>query len=82
MCGSHTYRLDVPPGIHDVFPTRLLRPVRSDPLPGQVVREPQPPGIVVDKEVEYEVEEILDQKKGRGGSEKYLVRWKGYEKPT
>ena len=36
----------------------------------------------MDREVEYEVEEILDQKKGRGGSEKYLVRWKGYEKPT
>ena len=82
VCGSHTYRLDVPPGIHDVFPTRLLRPARNDPLPRQVVREPQPPGIVVDREIEYEVEEILDQKKGRGGSEKYLVKWVGYERPT
>ncbi len=82
VCGSHTYRLDVPPGIHDVFPTRLLRPVRNNPLPGQVVREPQPVGIVVDGEVEYGVEKILDQKKGRGGSEKYLVKWEGYEKPT
>jgi len=36
----------------------------------------------VDREVEYEVEEILDQKKGQGGSEKYLIRWKGYEKLT
>ena len=60
----HTYQLDVPPGIHDVFPTRLLRPAHSDPLPRQVVREPQPPRIVVDREVEYKVEEILDQKKG------------------
>ena len=64
MYGSHTYRLDVPSRIYDVFPTRLLRPVRSDPLPRQVVRELQPPRIVVDEEVEYEVEEILDQKKG------------------
>ena len=36
----------------------------------------------MDEEVEYEVEEILDQKKGRGGSEKYLVKWEGYERPT
>ncbi len=64
MYGSYTYQLDVPPRIYDVFPTRLLRPVHSDPLPGQVVREPQPPRIVVDEEVEYKVEEILDQKKG------------------
>ena len=48
VMGSHTYRLDVPPGIHDVFPTRRLRPVRSNPLPGQVQHEPQPTGIIVD----------------------------------
>jgi hypothetical protein len=48
VCGSHTYRLDVPPGIYNVFPTRLLRPARSKPLPGQVLHEPQPPAIVVD----------------------------------
>ena len=60
MYGSYTYRLDVPPRIHDVFPTRLLRLVRSNPLPRQVVKEPQPPRIVVDREVEYRVEEILD----------------------
>ena len=36
----------------------------------------------MDREVEYKVEEILDQKKGQGGSEKYLVRWKGYKKLT
>ena len=37
---------------------------------------------MVDGEVEYGVEKILDQKKGRGGSEKYLVKWEGYERPT
>ncbi len=79
---SYTYRLDVSSRIHDVFPTRLLRPVQNNPLPRQVVREPQPPRIVVDREVEYRVEKILDQKKGRGGSEKYLVKWEGYKRPT
>ena len=60
MYGSYTYRLDVPPRIYDVFPTRLLRLVQSNPLPRQVVKELQLPRIVVDKEVEYRVEEILD----------------------
>ena len=54
------YQLDVPPGIHNVFPTRLLRIVQNNPLPGQVLREPQPVRIVVDREVEYRVEKILD----------------------
>jgi hypothetical protein len=81
VCGSHTYRLDVPPGIYNVFPTRLLRPARSKPLPGQVLHEPQPPAIVVDGEEEYEVKEILDEKTGREGK-RYLVQWTGYTKPT
>jgi hypothetical protein len=82
VCGSHTYRLDTPPGIYNVFPTRLLRPANTTPLPGQVVKEPQPLGIVVDDKVEYDVEEILGQKQGRGGSVKYLVKWVGYQRPT
>jgi transposase InsO family protein len=81
VCGSHTYRLDVPAGRHNVFPTRLLRPV-SKPLEGQVVTESQPIGLRVEGEVEYGVDEIRDQKKGRGGSDLYLVKWTGYQKPT
>ena len=81
VCGSHTYRLDVPPGRHNVFPTRLLRPVNK-PLDGQIVKEPQPVGLRVGKEVEYGVDEILDQKKGRGRSDLYLVKWTGYKTPT
>jgi hypothetical protein len=37
---------------------------------------------MVDGELEYEVDEILDEKKGRGGSVYYLVRWTGYQEPT
>ena len=79
----HTYRLDTPPGIYNVFHTRLLRPVKSNPLLGQRVSDPQPPAILVDDEEEYEVERILDQKAGRGrNAQQYLVKWKGYNHPT
>ena len=82
VLGSHNYRLNTPPGVHDVFHTRLLRPASSDPLPGQIISEPQPLGLLIDGEPEYEVEAILDQKTGRGRKRKYLVKWKGYTQPT
>ena len=82
VMGSHTYRLDVPPGIHNVFPVRRLRPVKNAPLPGQIRHEPQPVGLKVDGEVEYEVERILGHKRARGGLDKYLVKWVGYQRPT
>ena len=28
------------------------------------------------------MEQILKEKKGRGGARKYLVKWVGYQKPT
>src|SRR5699024_9598055 len=43
--GSHAYRLDTPPGIHDVFHTSLLRPAATDPFPSQTTHEPQNPAI-------------------------------------
>lgn len=84
VIGSHSYRLDTPPGIRNVFHSRLLRPANSSPLPGQVIEESQPPGILVDGTEMYEVERILDQKRapGRGNRQKYLVKWVGYSRPT
>jgi hypothetical protein len=84
VIGSHSYRLDTPPGIHNVFHTRLLKPAKSNPLPGQVIHEPQPPALMIDDDGEgmYEIDEILDQKKARGGKDQYLVKWTGYAKPT
>lgn len=84
VIGSHSYKLDTPPGIHDVFHARLLRPANSTPLPGQIIEESQPPAILVDNTEEYDVECILDQKKapGRGSRLRYLVKWVGYGKPT
>ena len=82
IVGTHNYRLDTPPGIHNVFHTKRLRPVLNNPLPGQIQHEPQPIGITTETDQEYEVEQILKEKKGRGGARKYLVKWVGYQKPT
>lgn len=84
VIGSHSYKLDTPPGIHNIFHTRLLRPANSSPLPGQVVEESQPPALLVDNTEMYDVECILDQKKapGRGNRLRYLVKWVGYGQPT
>jgi hypothetical protein len=74
VVGSYSYRLNTPPGIHNVFYIRLLKPVKSSPLPGQVIHKPQPPILQVDGEEEYKVDEILDQKRARGGREQFLVK--------
>jgi hypothetical protein len=45
IISSHSYRLDTPPGIYNVFYTHLLKPVKSSPLPSQVIHKPQPPTL-------------------------------------
>ena len=86
VINSHTYRLDIPPGIDNVFYVSLLRPAGTDPLPSQVVIDTQPPAIISeDGEEEYEVEEILQartRKIGRGSHREVLVKWTGYLRPT
>jgi hypothetical protein len=87
VVGSHSYRLNTPPGIHNVFHSKLLRPASYDPLPSQAQDDEQPPPQVVDDEEEWEVEEIRDEKvtkRGRRGQRKrqFLVKWKGYSMPT
>lgn len=86
IIGSHNYRLNTPPGIRNVFHTRLLKPANSNPLTGQVLHEPQPPALMIDEDGEdmYEIDEILNQKRarGRGNKQQYLVKWTGYKKPT
>ena len=79
--GSHVYRLDVE-GIHDTFHTSLLRPAAENPFPSQVTTNYQPPGVLVDGEMEYLVERIEGErvrKRGRGQSREYLVKWVGYD---
>jgi hypothetical protein len=40
VIGSYSYRLDTPPGIHNIFYIRLLKLVTTNPLLGQVLHEP------------------------------------------
>ena len=64
--------------IHDVFHPNLLRKVATDPLPSQQ-NSPLPP-TVMDDEEEWEVNDILDAKRGRGNKKLlYWVKWKGYD---
>ena len=61
--------------IHDVFHVSLLEKYVPNIIPGRHV-EPPPP-VVVEGELEYEVDEVLDSRIFRGVLQ-YLVSWKGY----
>ena len=65
--------------VHPVFHISLLEPVATDPLPGQV--QPPSPPVIVDGEIEYEVEEILDSRR-RNGKLQYYVKWFGEHQAT
>ena len=71
------YKLKLPKGyvgkIHNVFYIGLLS--KANIRPGEKATEPPPE--LVEGELEYEVEEIL-QKRGN----RYRVKWKGYDDPT
>ena len=73
-----SYKLALPRAylgkIHDVFYEGLLSPYKGTNYP-ELENEPEPE--LVDNELEYEVEKILDKK-----GNKYLVKWKGYNDPT
>jgi hypothetical protein len=86
--GLYAYRLNTPPGIHNVFHTSLLHPVATDPLPSQIQDDIQPAPIIIDSEEEYEIEEILNNriKRGRGRNgplkRQFLYKWTGYATPS
>jgi hypothetical protein len=75
--GSHSYKLNTSPGVHNVFHSRLLRPVKEKTLPGQVVADAHPLTQMVDKDLKYTIDKILD-KKGKGNRARCLVKWTGY----
>ena len=83
---SHSYRLNTPPGVENVFHVSKLRPAGSDPLPSQVVSDAQPPALLTESgEEEYEIDRILDartRRVGRGSRREVLVQWTGYSRPT
>ena len=72
------YQLQLPDAlrIHDVFHVSLLRPYQSD---GPV--QPPPPSLLIEGEVEFEVDRILDHRDRplrKGQAHQYLVKWLGY----
>jgi hypothetical protein len=85
VVGSHSYQLDTPPGIHNVFHSDLLRLAATDPLPSQSLDDSRPPAVVINGQEEYSVERILRDRfvrRGRGRQHQALVKWVGYAQPT
>ena len=58
--------------IHDVFHVSLVKPYRHGGA-GVV----PPPLLALDNSLQYEIESIVAQR-GRGSTQQYLIRWKGY----
>ena len=78
--GHSAYKLALPKTwkrIHPVFNEVLLTPYKEPHFPNQVAEPPLPTPVVSGTEPEYEVEEIVDSRKTKGGV-KYKVKWKGY----
>ena len=72
-----TYRIKLPPSlrIKDVFHMDLLILFHETKEHG--ANYPQPALELIDGEEEYEVERVID-KRTRGCTKEYLIKWKGY----
>ncbi|KAL5612428.1 uncharacterized protein BROUX77_002584 [Berkeleyomyces rouxiae] len=87
IVGTHAVKLDTPTGIHPVFHVSLVRRARDDPLPSQVLANPEPPAIAPEEASgdlvagEYLVDEIL-RHKVVDKRHKVLVQWTGWAEPT
>jgi len=79
--GTHAYELDIPNAIqkHRTFPVSLLHAAANNPILGQIIPPPLP--VIVEGEEEWEVEEVLDNRRIRGRVH-YLVKWRGFAAPT
>ena len=76
--GTAAYELELPPTwkVHPVFNETLLTP--WTPPQSELQQElPPPPPEVIDNDIEYEVEEILDSRLYCWKLQ-YLVKWGGY----
>ena len=81
VISSYNYRLDTPPGNHNVFHASLLKRAATNPFLNQRQGDLRPPAIMVDGEEEREMECIL-KKRTRGRQRQVLIKWKGYLNPT
>jgi len=79
--GPLAYRLKLPHGLrqlHPVFNMVKLSTALDDPIPGREPRAPPPP-IVIDRELEWEVEEVLDSRWHQRRFQ-FLIKWKGFSR--
>ena len=78
--GKSSYKLDIPrswlSSVHNVFPEVILTPHQPPSFPSQSLPPPPPP-VIVDNDLEWEVDSLLDVRK-RGRGLQYLVHWKGF----
>lgn len=63
--------------IHPTVHVDQVKPYYQDQTEGRY--QPKPPPIVIDDEEEFEVDEILDERRFRG-VDQALVKWKGYNR--
>ena len=87
VINSHDYRLNTPPGTHDIFHTAVLRPANMDPFPSQP-RDDWQPGPITTGEIDvdtdsamYQVEAIVGERTFRR-QRQVLVKWVGWHRPT
>jgi len=79
--GSLAYQLKLPHRLRQlylVFNVVKLSAVLDDPIPGRKPRALLPP-IVVDGELEWEIEEVLDSRWHRRRFQ-FLIKWKGFNR--
>lgn len=76
---GHSWRIALPESIkvHPVFSSDKLRKARTDALPGQ--QQEDHDAVQVDKEIEYEVQDILKVRLERNGTLRYQVSWKNLD---
>ena len=81
VINSYAYELDLLRvyEVHSVFQVNLMNPVATDPLEGHW-QEPSPL-ILIDREEEWLIKEILDAQKIRR-SLNYLIKWVEFDNST
>ena len=80
VISNYNYKLDTPPGIHNVFYINLLKRAADNPFPNQRRGDFRPPAVMVDGEEEWEVKRVL-RERVRGRQRQVSIKWKGYLTP-
>jgi hypothetical protein len=72
---AYEIRLPATMRIHNVFHASLLEPYVKNRIEGRTPAPPPP--VIINDQVEYEVQEVLDSRV-RGKTVEYLVRWRNF----